>query len=105
MDRRGAFGHGLFRTAIAFITGLWVGLAGVAATLLGMLALPGSCDPSTTVCDDAESNFLFLPGLLLLALGLTLLAWSVVDLIRMRRAARRRLRGKLLSCQAPTDEG
>lgn len=89
VDRRGAFGHGVFRTAIAFITGLWIGVAGVAATLLGMLALPGSCDPSTTACDDAEGNFLFVPGLLLLALGLTLLGWSVVELLRIRRAGRR----------------
>lgn len=88
LDRRGVFGRGMFRLAIAFFAGLWVGLAGVVATLLGMVALPGSCDATTTVCDDPEGNFLFLPGVLLLALGLTLLAWSVVGLVRARRAAR-----------------
>lgn len=91
MDRRGAFGRGWFRAVVAFVTGLWVALAGVVATFLGMLALPASCDPTTTTCDNPEANFLFAPGLLLLALGLTLLAWSIVDLLRMRRAARRAL--------------
>lgn len=90
LDRRGVFGRGLFRTAIALFTGLWLGLAGVVATLLGMVALPGSCDPTTTRCDDAEGNFLFLPGVLLLALGLTLLVWSIVWLVRMRLVAHRR---------------
>lgn len=91
LDRRGAFGRGWFRAVVAFVTGLWVALAGVISTLFGMLALPASCDPTTTTCDSPEANFLFAPGLLLLALGLTLLAWSVVDLLRMRRAARRPL--------------
>ena len=89
VDQRGVFGYGAWRAMIAFITGLWVGLAGVAATVLGMVALPGSCDPTTTTCDDPQGNFLSLPGLLLLALGLTLLAWSVLDLIRIRLSARR----------------
>lgn len=91
LDRRGVFGRGMFRLAIAFFAGLWLGLVGVAATLLGMIALPGSCDATTTVCDEPEANFLFLPGVLLLALGLTLLAWSLVGLIRARRAGRQPL--------------
>lgn len=85
LDRRHLFGHGTFRAAIAFIAGLWLGLAGVIATLLGMAALPGSCDPSTTTCDDPEANFLFLPGVLLLGLGVALLAWSVMTAVRTRR--------------------
>ena len=91
LDRRGRFRRGWLRAVVAFVTGLWVALAGVIATLFGMLALPTSCDLTTTTCDSPEANFLFGPGLLLLALGLTLLAWSVVDVLRMRRAARRTL--------------
>jgi hypothetical protein len=85
-DARGAFGRGRLRAVIGFISGLWIGLAGVVGTLLGMLALPASCDPTTTACDTGDGNFLFAPGLLLLALGLTLLAWSIAQLIRERRA-------------------
>ena len=85
LDGRGTFGHGRFRAALAFVSGLWVGLAGIVATLLGMFALPGSCDPTTTSCEGPEGNFLFAPGLLLLGLGLTLFTWSVVELLRMRR--------------------
>ena len=88
IDGRGAFGRGTWRAMIAFITSLWVTLAGVVATLLGMLVLPGSCDPTTTACEDGTGNFLFAPGLLLLALGLTLLVWSIVEALRLRRAAR-----------------
>lgn len=85
LDRRGVFGRGMFRRAIAFFAGLWIGIAGVVATLLGMIALPGSCDATTTVCDDPEGNFLFVPGVLLLALALVLLAWSIGTALRARR--------------------
>jgi len=85
LDRRGLFGNGMFRAAIGFTAGLWLGVAGVVGTLLGMVALPGSCDATTTTCDGPEGNFLFLPGALLLVIGLALLVGSVVALIRARR--------------------
>jgi hypothetical protein len=85
LDRRAVFGRGTFRAAIAFVSGLWLGLIGVVATLLGMFALPGTCDATTTMCDDPEANFLFLPGILLLVIGLGLLAWSLVTAVRARR--------------------
>lgn len=88
LDDRGAFGHGTWRAMIAFITGLWVALAGVVATLLGMFALPGACD-ATTTCDDPEANFLFLPGVVLLVLGTILLVWAILESIRLRRAVKR----------------
>ena len=85
LDRRDLFGTGMFRGAIAFIAGLWLGLAGVVGTLLGMVALPGTCDATTTTCDSPEANFLFLPGVLLLVLALGLLGGSIVALFRARR--------------------
>jgi 4-hydroxybenzoate polyprenyltransferase len=85
LDHRGLFGRGMFRAAISFIAGIWLGLAGVVGTLLGMFALPGSCDATTTTCEGPEGNFLFLPGVLLLVLGLGLLAGSVAAAIRARR--------------------
>jgi hypothetical protein len=88
LDRRGIFGHGTFRAAIAFMAGLWLGLAGVVGTLLGMFALPGTCDATTVSCDSPEENFLFLPGVLLLVLGLGLLAWSLAVAVRARRRRR-----------------
>lgn len=89
LDARGVFGRGIYRSMIGFITGLWLTVAGVVATLLGMFALPGTCDATTTACDDPDSNFLLLPGVVLLALGLTLLAWSIVDARRTRRRSSR----------------
>lgn len=89
VDDRGAFGRGAWRAMIAFITSLWVGLAGVVATALGMVAIPGTCDAMTTTCDDPEANFLFAPGIMLLGLGLALLAWSIIESLRLRRATDR----------------
>jgi len=89
LDGRGIFGRGTLRAVIAFVSALWLGLAGVVATLLGMVVLPGSCDPAPTSCDGPEANFLFLPGVLLLGTALALLAWSVVEALRMRRAGHR----------------
>ena len=74
MNHRGAFGAGMFRGVLAFITALWLGVAGVAASLLGMI----STDPG--------GNFLLPPGLILLAIGIGLLAWSVLAIRRARRA-------------------
>ena len=74
MNRRGAFGAGMFRGVLAFITALWLGLAGVVASLLGII----STDPG--------GNFLLLPGLLLTGIGIGLLAWSVLAIRRARRA-------------------
>ena len=89
LDGRGIFGRGTLRAVIAFISALWLGLVGVIATLLGMLALPGTCDPTATPCESPEANFLFLPGVLLLVTALALLGWSVVEALRMRRAGHR----------------
>jgi hypothetical protein len=73
MNHRGAFGSGMFRAVLAFITALWLGLAGVAASLLGMISTnPGG-------------NFLLPPGLLLTGIGVGLLAWSVLAIRRERR--------------------
>ena len=85
LDHRGLFGGGTFRAGIGFIAGIWLTLAGIVATLLGMFALPGSCDATTTSCDSPEANFLFLPGVLLLVFGISLLAWSVATALRARR--------------------
>jgi len=89
LDGRGIFGRGTLRAVIAFISALWLGLVGVIATLLGMLALPGPCDPTATPCESPEANFLFFPGVLLLVTALALLGWSVVEALRMRRAGHR----------------
>jgi len=70
MDRRHAFGGGRFRAILAFVSALWLTLAGVVATLLGLV--PGA-------------DFLLWPGLLLLGGGLVLFAWSVATLVRVRR--------------------
>ena len=85
LDRRGVFGRGRFRAAVAFFAGLWLALVGVVATLLGLFALPGTCDETTTMCDGPEGNFLFLPGVLLLALGLGMVVWSLIALVRAQR--------------------
>jgi hypothetical protein len=84
LDGRGVFGRGVYRWMIAFISGLWLGLAGVVTTFIGMF--DAGCATTSPSCDDPEGNFLFFPGLLLLAVGLTLLVWSVIQLIRTRRA-------------------
>lgn len=70
---RGAFGYGMSRAVLAFITALFLGLLGVATSLLGL------------VSTDPGGNFLLLPGLLMLGLALALLAWAVLTLLRIRR--------------------
>ena len=81
LDGRHLFGSGRHRAFVAFISSLWLGLAGVGTAILGMVPTRDACEGGT-----CEANFLLLPGLLLLAAGLTLLGWSVVSLLRMRRA-------------------
>lgn len=73
LDRRGAFGSGAVRGAIAFLAGLWLGLVGVVASLLG------------TIATDPGGNFLLVPGLMLAAIGVGLLAWSLLAIRRARR--------------------
>lgn len=70
---RGAFGYGMSRAVLAFITALFLGLLGVVTSLLGLV----SAEPG--------GNFLLLPGLLMLGLALALLAWAVWTLLRIRR--------------------
>ena len=84
MNRSYAFGSGTYRAGLAFITGLWVGLLGVVTTLLGLVPGRAACPEGD--CDGAGGigNFLFVPGLLLLALGLGLLGWSFIRLWRTR---------------------
>jgi uncharacterized membrane protein len=72
-DRRAIFGSGMFRAILAFVSALWLALLGVVVTLLGM----ASTDPG--------GNFLLLPGLLILGLGLALLVWSITKMWRIRR--------------------
>jgi len=85
LDTRGAFGRGRFRAAIAFISSLWLTVGGSVATLLGLI--PGAAPCQTETCASDAGNFVFAPGLILLALGLTLLVWSMVYLPRTRRAS------------------
>ena len=87
LDGKGAFGHGVWRAMIAFITSLWVALAGVVATLLGMVVLPECDDTGAAACVPSGANVLLVPGFVLLALGLALLAWSIVEAVRLRRGA------------------
>jgi hypothetical protein len=71
---RGAFGYGMSRAILAFITALFLGLLGVVTSLSGLI----STDPG--------GNFLLLPGLMLVGIGLGLLGWSVIAIRRARRA-------------------
>jgi ascorbate-specific PTS system EIIC-type component UlaA len=70
---RGAFGYGMSRAVLAFITALFLGVLGVVTSLLGL------------VSTDPGGNYLLLPGLFMLGLALALLAWAVVTLLRIRR--------------------
>lgn len=87
MDRRGAFGSGLHRALIAFVTALWLGTIGVVTALLALAVIGEPCDDPG--CDAAADNFLLLPGLLLLAGAAALLVGSVVAARRARRAGER----------------
>lgn len=86
MDRRGLLGHGRDRATLAFIAGPLLGLVGVGVSLLGLLPPHDPCaaDP----CAGIRGNFLLLPGLLLLAIGVGLVAWALFELLRRRRAGR-----------------
>ncbi len=70
---RGAFGSGMSRAILAFVTALFLGLLGVGTSLLG------------TVSTDGDGNFLLVPGLLMVGMGLALLAWAVATLWTIRR--------------------
>ena len=74
LDRRGVFGAGRWRAQLAFVAAPFIGLAGVALALLGSIPEPG--------------NFFLLPGLVLVAISLVLLAWSFVVIWRTRPARR-----------------
>jgi hypothetical protein len=83
MDRRGLLGHGRYRATHAFIAGPLLGLVGVGVSLLGLPPHdPCAADP----CQGIRGNFLLLPGLLLLAIGVGLVAWALFELVRRRRA-------------------
>jgi len=70
---RGAFGYGMSRAILAFVSAPFLGLLGVGTSLLG------------TISTEPGGNFLLLPGLLMLGLALLLLAWAVLTLWRIRR--------------------
>ena len=74
MNRRGMFGTGMYRAILAFTSSLFLALAGVGTSLLGM------------VSTEPGGNFLLLPGLLILGIALALLAWSVVTMVLIRRS-------------------
>ena len=74
MDGRGALGAGRRRGFIGIVTAPWIGLAGVATSLLGSIPERG--------------NFLLIPGLVLVGLSLALLGWSFL-VIRATRPGRR----------------
>jgi hypothetical protein len=71
LDRRGVFGWGRYRAMVAFLSSLWLGLAGVAATIVGLLG--------------EATGFLLAPGVVVLGTALALLAWSSVAIWRTRR--------------------
>jgi hypothetical protein len=83
MDTRRMFGVGSGRAMLAFVSGLFLVLGGVALTLVGLVPEGIPCEPPD--CPTAPGNFLLMPGLLLLGAGLGLLAWSVVGSILLRR--------------------
>ena len=85
-NRRYAFGSGRYRAILAFISSLWLGVLGAATTLLGLVPNAAPCEGP----DCHGGNFLFIPGVILLALAFGLLSWSVVSLLRMRAADRAR---------------
>ncbi len=72
-NARGAFGTGMYRAILAFISALWLTLVGVIATLLGLVPA------------EPDGNFLFLPGLILLGLAGSLFVGSLVAIVRLRR--------------------
>ena len=84
MNRRRAFGAGMFRAMLAFLTGAWVAIVGIAATLAGLVPLDEACMADGT-CGPGQGNFLLLPGLLLLVIGLGLFGWSIFEARRVRR--------------------
>ena len=83
MDARGAFGRGMSRAMLAFISSLFLTLGGAVLTLVGLVPEGIPCEPPA--CPTAPGNFLLWPGLLLLGGGLGLFAWSVVSALRSRR--------------------
>jgi hypothetical protein len=73
MNSRGAFGSGMYRAILAFVSALWLALVGVVATLLGLIPA------------EPPGSFLLLPGLSLLGLAAALFLGSLVSLWRVRR--------------------
>jgi hypothetical protein len=71
LDRRGVFGWGRYRAMVGFQSSLWLGLLGVAASILGSIA--------------GAVSFLLAAGLLVLGTALALLAWSSLSIWRTRR--------------------
>jgi uncharacterized membrane protein len=74
LDRRGVFGAGRWRAILAFVAAPFIGLSGVALALLGSIPESG--------------NFFLVPGLVLVAIGLVLLAWSFVVIWQTRPSRR-----------------
>jgi hypothetical protein len=74
LDDRGILGSGRWRAQLAFIAAPFMGLAGVGLALLGSVPAPG--------------NFFLLPGLLLVAISLALLIWSLAVIWRTRPRGR-----------------
>lgn len=83
MDERRTFGNGHYRAILAFIASPWLILVGVVTSLLGLLPNDAPCQS-----EPCAGNFLLLPGFLLHGAGLTLLTWSLLLLIRSRRACK-----------------
>jgi hypothetical protein len=74
LNRRGVFGTGMYRAILAFTSSLFLALAGVGTSLLGMVSI------------EPGGNFLLLPGLLVLVIALGLLAWAIATMVRIRRS-------------------
>ena len=84
MNARGAFGRGMSRVLLAFISSLFLVLGGAVLTLVGLVPEGLPCEPPD--CPSGPGNFLLWPGLLLLGGGLGLFAWSFVTALRTRRS-------------------
>jgi hypothetical protein len=84
MNARGAFGRGMSRVLLAFISSLFLVLGGAVLTLVGLIPEGLPCEPPD--CPSGPGNFLLWPGLLLLGSGILIFAWSFVTAIRSRRS-------------------
>jgi hypothetical protein len=77
LNGRRAFGSGMHRAILAFVSALWLTLVGVVATLLGLIPT------------GPAGNFLLVPGLGMLAAAVALFVGSVVAMWRARRSRAR----------------